>query len=51
MPATKQDDPRKDEFIALLQARASGLVTEDEAKARLKVIYPEWFEGKEGAAA
>lgn len=42
---------KKDEFIALLQARAAELITEEEAKQRLRSIYPEWFEGEQESAA
>lgn len=43
-------DPRRDEFVALLQARASELITTDEAKGRLKTLFPEWFENSQDVA-
>lgn len=33
----------RDEFIELLQAQASDLITREQASQRLRAIRPEWF--------
>jgi hypothetical protein len=35
----------KDEFVEILQARASEIITEEQATAALRRIRPQWFEG------
>lgn len=45
--STSKGRAKKEEYIALLQAQSADLITKEQVRARLRVLYPEWFEGDE----